>query len=70
VMTGSDTSWGAPGRFADSDLDGGIEPVHRFRWASVSQLGSVRFEPAGLVPKLQELGDGIRHVVLDWRVGR
>jgi hypothetical protein len=27
----------------------------------------VRFEPAGLVPVLQELGDDVRHVLLDRR---
>ncbi len=58
-----------PGTLAASDLDGGIEPGHRFRWAAVSELNSVRIEPAGLVPVLQELGDGVRHVVLDQRAG-
>jgi hypothetical protein len=55
---------------ADSDLDGGTEPGHRFRWAAISELNSVRFEPAGLVPVLQELGDDIRHVLLDRRRAR
>jgi ADP-ribose pyrophosphatase YjhB (NUDIX family) len=58
-----------PGTLADGDLDGGVEPGHRFRWIAVSELSSVRFEPAGLVPVLQELGDGVRHVVLDQRAG-
>ena len=58
-----------PATLADSDLAGGTEPGHRFRWAAVSELSSVRFEPAGLVPVLQQLGDGVRHVVLDRRAG-
>ena len=54
-----------PATLADSDLDGGTEPGHRFQWAAVSELSSVRFEPAGLVPALQELDDDVRHIVLD-----
>ena len=56
-----------PATLSDSDLYGGTEPSHRFQWAAASELGSMRFEPAGLVPVLQELGDGVRHVVLDRR---
>ena len=56
-----------PPGLADSDLDGGTEPSHRFRWTAISELNSVRFEPAGLVPVLQELGDDVRHVLLDRR---
>jgi ADP-ribose pyrophosphatase YjhB (NUDIX family) len=56
-----------PSGLADSDLDGGTEPGHSFRWAAISELGSVRFEPAGLVPVLQEPGDDLRHVLLDRR---
>ena len=56
-----------PAGLADSDLDGGEEPNHRFRWADVGELSSLRFEPAGLVPVLQELGDDVRHVLLDRR---
>ena len=44
-----------------------MEPGHRFRWADVGELNSLRFEPAGLVPVLQDLGDGVRHVLLDPR---
>ena len=54
-----------PAGLADSDLDGGTEPGHRFRWAAISELNSVRFEPAGLVPELQQPGDDVRHVLLD-----
>jgi ADP-ribose pyrophosphatase YjhB (NUDIX family) len=54
-----------PPGLADSDLERGSEPGHRFRWAAISELNSVRFEPAGLVPELQKLGDDVRHVVLD-----
>jgi ADP-ribose pyrophosphatase YjhB (NUDIX family) len=56
-----------PATLSDSDLDGGTEPNHRFRWAAVGELSSMRFEPAGLAPVLQELADGVRHVVLDRR---
>ncbi len=49
----------------DSDLDGGTEPSHRFRWVAIGELNYVRFEPAGLVPELQQLGDDVRHVLLD-----
>jgi ADP-ribose pyrophosphatase YjhB (NUDIX family) len=54
-----------PPALADDDLGGGAEPGHRFCWAAVSELNSVRFEPAGLAPVLQDPGGGIRHVVLD-----
>jgi ADP-ribose pyrophosphatase YjhB (NUDIX family) len=59
-----------PPGLAESDLDGGTEPDHRFRWAAISELSALRFEPAGLVPVLQELGDDIRHVLLDRRHAR
>jgi hypothetical protein len=32
-----------PAGLADSDLAGGTEPGHRFRWAALSGLNSVRF---------------------------
>jgi len=54
-----------PAGLADSDLDGGTEPGHRFRWAAISELNSVRFEPAGLVVELQQPGEDVRHVLLD-----
>ena len=54
-----------PAGLADSDLDSGTEPGHSFRWAAISELDSVRFEPAGLIPELQRPGDDVRHVVLD-----
>lgn len=53
-----------PGLAAD-DLDRGTEPGHRFRWAALSELVSMPFEPAGLIPQLQKLGDDVRHVLLD-----
>jgi ADP-ribose pyrophosphatase YjhB (NUDIX family) len=56
-----------PPGLADSDLDRGTEPSHRFRWAALSELSSVRFEPAGLIPELQSLDDDLRHVLLDRR---
>lgn len=58
-----------PDLLAASDLHGGVEPGHLFRWVPVGELGSLRFEPAALVPVLQDLGDGLRHVVLDRRGG-
>src|SRR6516162_9436805 len=36
-----------PAELADSDLDSGTEPGHSFRWAAISELDSVGFEPAG-----------------------
>jgi ADP-ribose pyrophosphatase YjhB (NUDIX family) len=56
-----------PPGLADSDLESGAEHDHRFRWVAVTELNSVRFEPAGLVPVLQEQGDDLRHVLLDRR---
>jgi ADP-ribose pyrophosphatase YjhB (NUDIX family) len=58
-----------PDALAPGDLDGGIEPGHVFRWTPVRELGSLRFEPAGLIPVLQDLGDTLRHAVLDRREG-
>jgi ADP-ribose pyrophosphatase YjhB (NUDIX family) len=54
-----------PPGLADSDLYRGTEPGHRFRWVAISQLSSVRFEPAGLIPELQKPSDDVRHVLLD-----
>ena len=56
-----------PPGLADSAVDDGTEPGHSFRWAAISELHSVLFEPAGLVPELRNLGDDVRHVVLDRR---
>jgi ADP-ribose pyrophosphatase YjhB (NUDIX family) len=56
-----------PSGLADTDLDGGTEPSHRFRWAAISELNSARLEPAGLVPELQDLGDDVRHLLPDRR---
>ena len=56
-----------PDTLASDDLDGGVEPGHLFCWTPAGELGSVRFEPAGLAPVLQNLGDGLHHVVLDRR---
>jgi ADP-ribose pyrophosphatase YjhB (NUDIX family) len=46
------------------DLEGGTESGHRFCWMPVRALGSVHFEPAGLIPVLQDFGDTLQHVVL------
>jgi ADP-ribose pyrophosphatase YjhB (NUDIX family) len=56
-----------PAGLAESELDSGTEPGHRFRWAAVGEISSLRFEPAGLVPVLQQLGEDVRHVLLDPR---
>ena len=54
-----------PAALAPGDLRGGIEPGHKFRWAPVRALGSVRFEPAGLIAVLHDLGDTtLQHVIL------
>jgi ADP-ribose pyrophosphatase YjhB (NUDIX family) len=53
-----------PGALAPDDLQRGSETGHRFRWMAVRTLGSVRFEPAALVPSLQGGTDTLKHVVL------
>ncbi len=53
-----------PDTLDDRDLRRGAEPGHAFRWTPVAELGSVRFEPAGLIPVLQDLPDTLRHVVI------
>jgi ADP-ribose pyrophosphatase YjhB (NUDIX family) len=53
-----------PGLLAPDDLLRGGEVGHRFRWAAVPTLGSIRFEPAGLVPILQARPDTLTRVVL------
>lgn len=58
-----------PDELAPGDLDGGIEPGHTFRWTPVRELGSLRFEPAGLIRLLPDLGDTLRFVVLDRQDG-
>ena len=54
-----------PDALAGDDLTTGTEPGHLFRWVPLSELRSVWFEPAGLVPFLQDLGGGLRHIVLE-----
>jgi ADP-ribose pyrophosphatase YjhB (NUDIX family) len=58
-----------PDALAPGDLDAGTEPGHVFRWTPAGELGSLWFEPAGLIPVLQDLGDTLRHVVLDRQEG-
>jgi ADP-ribose pyrophosphatase YjhB (NUDIX family) len=70
---------GWPDALARDDLGRGREPGHAFRWTAAAELGTPRFEPAGLIPVLQDLvdpgdpggpgypGGGLRHVVLDRR---
>lgn len=54
-----------PAGVPENELEGGSEPGHLFQWVPVSELGSLHFLPAGLVPVLQDPGDGLRHVLLD-----
>lgn len=58
-----------PKALADNDLNGGSEPGHTFRWVPLPDLGSVWFEPADLVPMLQNPSGTLQHVVLDRRTG-
>jgi len=53
-----------PGVLAPDDLGHGSELGHRFRWMAVRALGSIRFEPAGLIPYLQDGADTLERVVL------
>jgi 8-oxo-dGTP pyrophosphatase MutT (NUDIX family) len=53
-----------PDGLATGDLAGGIEPGHEFRWLLLGDLGTIWFEPAGLVPVLQQRAGGLRHVLL------
>jgi ADP-ribose pyrophosphatase YjhB (NUDIX family) len=48
----------------DRDDLHGDEPGHTFRWAPTAELDSIRFEPARLVPVLQNPSGTLRHVVL------
>jgi ADP-ribose pyrophosphatase YjhB (NUDIX family) len=57
-----DVTW--PAELATGDLDGGTEPGHLFSWVPLRQLGSAAFEPAGLIPVLQEPRGTVRHVIL------
>jgi ADP-ribose pyrophosphatase YjhB (NUDIX family) len=52
-----------PATLDRSDLGGG-EPGITFRWAPAAELGSLRFEPALLVPVLQNPSGTLRHIVL------
>jgi len=53
-----------PAVLAPDDLRRGAEAGHAFGWMPVRTLGSVRFEPAGLVPILQGRRGTFQHVVL------
>ena len=59
-----------PDRLAEDDLTGGAEPDHRFRWVPLGDLGSLRFEPAGLASILAEPGQLPRHLLIDRRLLR
>ncbi len=52
-----------PSSLAPDDLSRG-EVGHRFRWIAIPSLGSVRFEPAGLVRVLQDHPDTLRQVII------
>jgi 8-oxo-dGTP pyrophosphatase MutT (NUDIX family) len=53
-----------PGTLDPEDLHGGTEAGHHFRWVPARELGSVDFQPAGLIPILPDLAGTLRHVVL------
>jgi 8-oxo-dGTP pyrophosphatase MutT (NUDIX family) len=53
-----------PTTLSRDDLCGG-EPGHVFRWVPATDLGSLRFEPAGLASVLHNLDGTLRHLVLD-----
>ena len=53
-----------PATLAPDDLRRGSEIGHRFRWTAVRTLGSVRFEPAGLIHSLQNRPGALKHVIL------
>ncbi len=48
----------------DRDDLRGDEPGHTFRWVPAAELGSLPFEPAGLVPVLQNPSGTLRHIVV------
>jgi ADP-ribose pyrophosphatase YjhB (NUDIX family) len=52
-----------PAALGRDDLAGG-EPGQTFRWAPAGELDSLRFEPARLVPALQNPSGTLRHLVL------
>jgi ADP-ribose pyrophosphatase YjhB (NUDIX family) len=54
-----------PDALDPGDLHGGSESGHTFRWAPVRELGGLDFRPAGIAAILPDLGDTLRHVVLD-----
>jgi 8-oxo-dGTP pyrophosphatase MutT (NUDIX family) len=58
-----------PETLAENDLNGGSEPGHTFGWVPLRDLGSVWFEPTGLVPILQNPQPTLRHMLLDQRTG-
>lgn len=57
-----------PAALPRDDLSGG-EPGHVFRWAPATELGALRFEPAGLASVLHNLDGTLRHLVLDGKDG-
>jgi ADP-ribose pyrophosphatase YjhB (NUDIX family) len=56
-----------PAGLAADDLADGAEAGHTFRWVPLPSLRSIPFEPAGLIPVLQEPAGPLRHIVLDGR---
>ena len=52
-----------PAALDHGDLGGG-EPGHTFRWAPAGELDSLWFEPARLVPVLQNPSGALRHLVV------
>lgn len=54
-----------PATLAPDDLRRGDEIGHRFSWMGVRTLGSVQFEPAGLIHLLQNHPGTLKHVILE-----
>jgi 8-oxo-dGTP pyrophosphatase MutT (NUDIX family) len=54
-----------PGALDPGDLHAGSESGHTFRWVPVRELGDLDFRPVGLTAILPNLGDTLRHVILD-----
>jgi ADP-ribose pyrophosphatase YjhB (NUDIX family) len=59
-----------PGALDPDDLDGGSESGHTFRWVPARELGDLDFRPFGLAAILPDLGETLRHVVLNRLSGR
>lgn len=55
-----------PTRLAPEDLGRGSAMGHKFCWTAARTLGSVRFEPAGLLHLLQSRPHTLEHIYRIW----